>query len=86
MHTDTKSPIEMSLDEIKLQAAALADHFKTAKPPLPYDVRTRFVHVRAALYQRGIYDPVLVRFDSATVPAASLEEIAGQLLAIAAAL
>lgn len=76
----------MSIDEIKLQAAALADHFKTATPPVPSDLRARFVHIRAALYQRGIFDPVLVRFDSATAPPASLPEIASQLLAIAAAL
>ena len=47
------------------------------------EVRRRFIEARAELFQRGIYDPVLVRFDSATAPRASAEEIADQLEAIA---
>jgi hypothetical protein len=39
--------------------------------------------VRAALFQRGIFDPVLVRFDSATAPRATKEEIAEQLATVA---
>jgi hypothetical protein len=31
------------------------------------ELRARFIAVRAELFNRGIYDPVLVRFDSATV-------------------
>lgn len=46
---------------------------------LPEDLRQRFVDVRAELYQRGIYDPVLARFDSATVTQASTLALAEQL-------
>jgi hypothetical protein len=42
--------------------------------------------VRAHLFARGIYDPVLVRFDSATVPKAQVGEIAEQLAMVGAAL
>jgi len=50
------------------------------------DLRRRFIEVRAALFQRGIYDPVLVRFDTATAPPASMSEVAAQLEAVAVAL
>ncbi|MFL6245152.1 MAG: hypothetical protein ACJ74H_03940 [Thermoanaerobaculia bacterium] len=50
---------------------------------LPEDLRQRFIDVRAALFARGIYDPVLVRFDTATVPQAPTIEIAERLAALA---
>jgi hypothetical protein len=50
------------------------------------EVRRRFIEARALLFQRGIFDPVLVRFDSATAPRATNEEIANQLDALAASL
>jgi hypothetical protein len=53
---------------------------------LPSDLRANFIGIRTALFQRGIYDPVLVRFDTATVPQASTAEIAQQLETVAAGL
>lgn len=53
---------------------------------LTEELRHRFIDVRASLYQRGIYDPILVRFDTATGSQASLGELADQLSAIAASL
>lgn len=50
---------------------------------LPADLQKRFIDVRAALFQRGIFDPVLVRFDTASVTQASTQEIAEQLTQIA---
>lgn len=50
---------------------------------LPEPLRGRFIDIRAALFQRGIYDPVLVRFDTATVKQASIEEVAEQLAKVA---
>jgi hypothetical protein len=50
---------------------------------LPDELREGFINVRAALFQRGIYDPVLVRFDTATVTQASVQELAKQLAAVA---
>lgn len=50
---------------------------------LPEELRTRFIDVRAALIQRGVFDPVLVRFDTATVTQATTAEVADQLAAIA---
>jgi hypothetical protein len=53
---------------------------------LPEALRQQFIDVRAALFARGIYDPVLVRFDTATVAQAPTSEIAEQLAMVAAAL
>jgi hypothetical protein len=50
------------------------------------ELRNRFIAVRAALFQRGVFNPVLVRFDSATVPQASTREIAEELAKVAAAM
>jgi hypothetical protein len=50
---------------------------------LPEDLRRRFIAVRAELFQRGIFDPILVRFDTATVPQAPTQQIAEQLAAVA---
>ena len=64
----------------------LAERLAGAPEPLPGDLRKQFIDVRAALFARGIYDPVLVRFDSATVPRASVPEIAAQLAIVAQSL
>jgi hypothetical protein len=53
---------------------------------LPEALRERFIRVRTALVQRGIFDPVLVRFDTASAPQASTKEVAEQLAAVASAL
>ena len=53
---------------------------------LPEPIRERFIQVRTALFQRGIFDPVLVRFDTATAPQASTKEVGEQLAAVASAL
>lgn len=84
MH-ETRRPIEMPIDEVKEMAAALGAELQAAAR-LSDDLRARFIHVRAALFQRGIYDPVLVRFDSATVTQASTAELASQLAKIAESL
>ena len=47
------------------------------------DLRKRFIAARTELFRRGLYDPVLVRFDSATVPRAGLAEVAAELRSIA---
>lgn len=99
-HHDEKLPIAIPLDQLKAQATALAAELKnlgaTAAPAasgggsrhrgLPEELRARFIDVRAALFQRGIYDPVLVRFDTATGTQASTQEIAEQLETVAAAI
>ncbi|HEX8154720.1 MAG TPA: hypothetical protein VF698_16430, partial [Thermoanaerobaculia bacterium] len=50
---------------------------------LPEDLRLRFIGVRSSLFQRGIYDPVLVRFDTASAPQAATSEVAEQLAKVA---
>lgn len=85
-HDDEKNPIAMPLDELKTLAATVADEMKKAGDVMSDDLREAFIDVRAALFQRGIYDPVLVRFDSATAPRASVSEIAEQLATLAASL
>ena len=76
----------MSLAELKTSAEQVAAELQSAATPLPPELRARFIAVRGELFERGIYDPVLVRFDSATVPHAPVEKIAEQLAAVAAAL
>lgn len=101
MEHDDKLPIAIPLGELKEMAAAVADQLRSAAGEsndpiagtgggsrhrgLPEDLRNRFVNVRAALFQRGIYDPVLVRFDTATVTQASTREVADQLERVARA-
>lgn len=53
---------------------------------LPEDLRKQFIDVRATLFVRGIYDPVLVRFDTASAPQATTAEIAEQLATVAESL
>lgn len=53
---------------------------------LPEELRQRVIEVRTALYQRGLYDPILVRFDSATVAEATTLAIADELERVAEAL
>ena len=53
---------------------------------LPEELRRKFVEVRAALFQRGIFDPLLVRFDTATVSQASTAAVAEELVKVAAGL
>ena len=70
----------MTLEELKQETAAVAAELKD---PITPALRARFIGVRAELFQRGIYDPVLVRFDSATAPRATTQEIAEQLASVA---
>ncbi|HYR28467.1 MAG TPA: hypothetical protein VEU30_08375 [Thermoanaerobaculia bacterium] len=97
---DEKLPISMPLEELKTQAAAVAAELRSAGSAgapaasgggsrhrgLPEELRNRFIDVRAALFQRGIFDPVLVRFDTASVTQASTAAIAEQLETVAGAL
>jgi len=83
-HDDEKLPVTIPLDRLKDMAAAVAEELGSGD--LTPALRERFINVRAALFQRGIYDPVLVRFDSATAPRASKDEIAAQLAQVAQSL
>jgi len=78
---ETDLPGTMTLAALKTEAAAVAEAMQSRE--LDPALRTRFIAVRAALFQRGIFDPVLVRFDSATAPRASAREIAEQLATVA---
>lgn len=96
-----KSTFNKTRDEIRTMAAALAadlrkaaDTPKTGAPGgggsrprgLPEELRQRVIEVRTALYQRGLFDPLLARFDSATVPDATTLAIADELAKVASAL
>ena len=74
------------IPELKSLATTVAEDLKSAGSPLSGSLRERFISVRSNLFQRGIYDPVLVRFDSATAPKAGVEEVAEQLSMVATAL
>ena len=67
----------MTMDEVTEIAAAFESNAVTS------DVRKRLIAIRTELFQRGIFDPILARFDTATVTKASAQEIAAQLRAIA---
>lgn len=102
MEHHDRLPIAIPLDELKQLAGLIATELKAAGGDatqsisgtgggsrhrrLPEELRSSFIEIRAALFQRGIYDPVLGRFDTATVAQASTHEIAEQLETIAAAL
>jgi hypothetical protein len=90
----------MTIDELKKDAAAVAQELRIAAGAAPKDMvagtrggsrhrglpeplRQRFLAIRSALFQLGLYDPILVRFDSATVPQASTGEIAEELARVA---
>lgn len=84
-HHDEILPAAIPLGELRTHAAAVAEELKSIGAVTP-ELRERFIQVRASLFQRGIYDPVLVRFDSATAPQASAQEIGEQLASVAASL
>ncbi len=97
-----KSTFALSAGQIKSMAAALATDLRKAgagaqepsaptgggsrQRGLPEELRQRFIEVRTALFQRGILDPVLSRFDTSTVPQATTLAIADALEKIAAAM
>lgn len=84
-HQDEKVSVATGVEELRTLAAAVAEELKGAAAVTP-ELRERFINVRAVLFQRGIYDPVLVRFDSATAPPAPAQEIGEQLATVAASL
>lgn len=81
---DDQPPIAIPLERLREMAASVAQELKSGD--ITPAIRARFIEVRTALFQRGIYDPVLVRFDSATAPRATTEEIAAQLDSVAQSL
>ena len=99
---EERHPMTSPLDELKQLAMLVAAEMKSAGGSgtepisgtgggslhrnLSEELRASFIELRTALFQRGIFDPVLVRFDTATVPQASTHEIAEHLEAVAAAL
>jgi hypothetical protein len=83
---DDKTPILIPREELKKLAAGLAAEMNPATAELPAPLRARFITVRSALYQRGIFDPVLVRFDSISAPPAPVSVVAEQLATIALSL
>lgn len=89
----------MTNEELKSMAAEVAAELLSAtggepagsgggsrQRGLPEPLRERFIRVRTELFQRGIFDPVLVRFDTASAPQASTKETGEQLQAVAAGL
>ena len=73
------------MEELKDAMREIAADLKRIPGPLPEALRLRFIEIRSQLFTRGFFDPVLARFDSATVPRASNAEIAEELEKLAAA-
>lgn len=90
----------MALGQLTQEALAVAEALKAAASSdelantgggsrhrgLPEELRARFIDVRAKLFDRGVYHPVLARFDTATVPQAPTSEIADELATLAESL
>jgi hypothetical protein len=81
-----KYPLLIAIPELKKLAVEVAEGLRTATEPVGDPLRASFIEVRSALFQRGIYDPVLGRFDTASAPKASPSEIADQLTTLAESL
>ena len=75
----------MTIEEFRAVVARLAEEMRSASD-LSADQRRRFIAVRAELFQRGVFDPILARFDTVTVTRASTQEVANELAAIAVSL
>jgi len=86
-------------DDLKAEAMAIAERLRQADGPapeatgggsrqraLPEELRAQFVRYRTLLIQRGIFDPMLLRFDTASAAQASNGEIAEELTKLAATL
>ena len=84
------------MDDMKARMLAIADELRITGGEtlgstgggslgrgLPEELRRRFIDLRTELFRRGVFDPVLVRFDTATVPLASNGEIAAELTTMA---
>ena len=82
---DENLPIAIPLDQLRTMASAVAEELQAATPLTP-ELRARFITVRSALFQRGIFDPVLVRFDTVSAPQATPQELGAQLATVAASL
>lgn len=81
---ESNTPAALPLDQLRQMATEVAEQMSAGE--ITPELRERFILVRTALFQRGIFDPVLVRFDSATAPRASKDDVAAQLAAVAQAL
>ena len=84
----------MTTEQIRALATEVAAELRAANPAneklsgtgggsrhrgLPEAVRAKFIAVRTEMFRRGLYDPVLVRFDTATVSQAPAAEVAERL-------
>lgn len=76
----------MTTQDFKKAAAELAAALTAGGATITPELRAQFIALRTALFERGVYDPVLARFDSATVAQATPAEIAQQLEKVAEAL
>jgi hypothetical protein len=74
------------MEELKAALAEIATELKRISGPVSEDLRLRFIEVRSQLFTRGYFDPILARFDSATVAKATNAEIAEELEKVVSAL
>jgi hypothetical protein len=72
----------MTIEDLKAAAANVAREMRESAT-VSTELRARFVAIRAELFQRGIFDPVLARFDTATTSQASTREVADELTLVA---
>lgn len=75
----------MTVEELRIAAAEVARALRESDSPAN-DLRKRFIAMRSELFQRGVFDPLLARFDTITVSRASTQQIADELEALARSL
>jgi len=85
MNVDENHPVALSLPDVKAAASSLAAEIKKSSELSPA-LRARLIAVRSALFQLGVYNPILSRLDSATVSRAPIGEIAEELGKVASSL
>ncbi len=76
----------MTLDELRSEAAEVGRELGQAADSAPPELRARFIAIRTELIRRGIFDPILIRFDTATTPKAPAKDVAEELKTIAGSL
>jgi hypothetical protein len=69
-----------------IAGALLTDLQALGDKPLTRPLRKRLIEFRAALFQLGMFDPVLARLDSATVPQVTVNDVTDELALIAGTL
>lgn len=76
----------MTLEQLRTEASELARTMEASASGWTPEIRRNFVRLREEMLIRGIYDPVLIRYDSISAPRSDLPTLARQLAVVAGSL